>query len=99
MLRDHIIEEMFNLKYPISDITLNHVFDELESFLLNVRDYKNYDHVVSVKFNKDKIFGELRINRIAQRFEMTIKNDDYMMTPVYGNWETINSCLKEIICM
>lgn len=102
MLPSLVIKEIFNLQYKASDISLQHIADELESFGLTVKNVTNYDHAIVYEFGtivQPIIFGELRVDRIQKTFSIVATFGDATILPVNGDWQIIDKFLECLIAL
>ena len=98
-----ILDEIFNLSCRISDVSLTHLYEELEKFGCVVTNSENYDASVIIYFKRAAdddhaaLDGELRIDRIHRNFELAARYGEQTIFPVLGNWDLIVACLVELL--
>jgi hypothetical protein len=103
MLPRTITDEIFNLRYRVNDVALNHVYDELLKYGCLVTGTIDCDASIIIYFKRPNdathplLDGELRIDRIERTFEIAVKYGDTTVLPMLGAWELIDQYLNEVI--
>jgi len=91
-----INNELFDLKYKVNDVCIDHFCEQIESLYILTSEIDNFDHAIIINIAKDGINGHLRIDRILKRFEVYLKNQHETFMPVFGDWATIMNYLREV---
>lgn len=99
MLPQLIVDEIFNLKYQINELAIDHVCDELQCHGCVVDSYHNYDTSVIIYFScsEKKLEGELRIDRIEKHFNVAVKRGDETILPAFGDWPLVKEYLDKVL--
>jgi len=100
MLPQPVLDEIFNVKYRVSDQALEYISDELDKFRCTISRIEDNDLAVTIYFGRNTIpsvDGEIRIDRIFKNFSITgICNG--LILPMSGDWGTIIEYLNRLTC-
>lgn len=96
MLPQIITDEFFNINAGVSDTAIEHIVDELSDYGYSVDHYSNYILAINFQFSNihNTIQGELRVNRIEKRFEISAVCGADTIFPVWGDWLAIDKFLQ-----
>ena len=97
-----VLDEMFNVKFRVSEQALDFISDELDKYRCVISHVDDYDHAVVVHFGREmngmpKVEGELRIDRIERNFEI-VGTCEGLMLPVRGDWDMVTTYLRQLTC-
>ena len=100
MLSKAVLDEIFNVKYRVSDQALDHISDELDKFRCTVSHIEDNDHAVTIYFGREmngmpSVEGEIRIDRITGNFEIVGICGGFML-PIEGDWSVIIEYLRQL---
>ena len=97
MLPQIILDELFNLAKRIDDVVIDHICSILEEdYRYNIMQINNNDLAITIIFHNTYSECELRIDRLACRFELSARHCGYTYIPVTGDWELVLKCLDEL---
>ena len=97
MLPKAILDELFNLSKMVNDIAIDHICSILEeNYKYNITQISDNDVAITIIFGDDHTDCELRIDRIARRFEFSARHYNYTYIPVTGDWGLILKCLDKL---
>ncbi len=102
-IRDVILGEIFNLCYRVSDVAIEYLCDELEKCGCIVSHHDNFDSSVFLYFQRSAdethpvLEGELRVDRIYKRFEISAKYGNETIMPASGDWNLVMEYLQKIL--
>lgn len=102
MLSSIVLNEIFNIKYRISDQAIDHISDELDKFRCVISRVDDNDLAITIYFdrridNLPLVKGEIRIDRIMHDFGI-IGFCDGLMLPAKGDWSMILTYLGQLTC-
>jgi hypothetical protein len=95
--------DIFDLRYRVSDIAIEHLADELVKFGCIVSSTVNYDSAVVIYFSRADddthpyLDGELRIDRIEQHFAICVRYGDETILPAFGGWSLVEEYLNKLL--
>lgn len=94
-----VLDEIFDLRYKISEQAVEHLADQLDEFECVVVGYVDYDMsmVIAFKRRDPPAEGELRIDRTQGDFEISIKRGDEMFLPRRGSWAMVIEYLIKVL--
>lgn len=103
MLPKPIIDEIFNLRYQVSDAAIDHICDELHRYGCVVDNHCNYDTSVILYFSRSadavhpRLEGELRIDRIERQFDIAARYGEETILPASGDWSLVEEYLQKVL--
>jgi hypothetical protein len=100
VLPSPVVDEIFDLRHKVTDIALEHLFDDIENHGISVKQHFNYDHaivIILIRTGDHPISGEIRIDRIRQIFDISLNVDGYVILPMSGDWGVILEYLQKAI--
>jgi len=102
MLSSVVLNEIFNIKYRISDQAIEHISDELDKFRCVISRVDDNDLAITICFdrcinNLPIVEGEIRIDRVMNNFGI-IGSCDGLMLPINGDWSMILTYLEQLTC-
>lgn len=89
--------EIFNLRYRISDVAINHLADDLDSLGLTITGYEDMDHALVLLARHGDFNVEVRVDRIRRCFDAVARSTDNLFLPMSGNWLTVMEYLREAL--
>lgn len=100
MLSQVILNEIFNIRYRVSEQALDHISDELDRFRCMVSRVEDHDLAVTIYFSRNMngmpaVEGEIRIDRVTNTF-WVVGICDGLMMPVEGDWSVILEYLRQL---
>jgi len=96
MIPQVLLDELFNLSSINNDIIIDHICNIIEDYGYNITLINNHDLAITIIFNNINDKCELRIDRLACRFELSAKHYGHTYIPMTGDWELILQCLNEL---
>lgn len=102
MLSQAVLDEIFNVRYRVSEQALDHISDELDQFRCTVSHVEDNDLAVTIYFGRNMngmpaVEGEIRIDRVNNQFEIVGVCEGFML-PVTGDWSVILEYLRQLTC-
>lgn len=100
MLSKAVLDEIFNVRFHVSDQAIDHISDELDKFRCTISHVEDNDLAVTIHFGRQmngmpSVEGKIRIDRITGSFEIVGICGGYMM-PIEGDWSTILEYLRQL---
>ena len=96
MLPDSISQVLFDIRYKLQDVDLEYICSAVEQLSYVISSIDNYDTSVVIKFKDAVSNGELRVDRMAREFELTIQRDGYTYLPLRSDWDLVISNLRKV---
>lgn len=97
MLPLQISSELFNIRNRVSDIIIEYIVDELWKYGFTVTRIDNCDTYVYIDFeNRKGVTGELKIDRFNKEFNISAKDGDTVIMPMFGDWTVVLKYLTSL---
>jgi hypothetical protein len=96
MLPKTIQKEIFNLQFKISDMAVEFISDEFQKLNFHINRVIDNDLAVTFYAEGQNCTIEMRIDRLAQKFQLSASKDGYTYMPVVGNWDRIMGCMQQL---
>jgi hypothetical protein len=102
MLSKVVLDEIFNVRYRVSDQAIDYIADELDRFRCVIFRVEDNDLAVTIYFGRSMngvpaAEGEIRIDRVNRQFEIVGKCCGFML-PAEGDWFVIVEYLRQLVC-
>ncbi len=98
VLSEIVLHEIFDLRHKPNDVVLGHLFESVEECGLTIKQHFDYDHAIVIVFHRPgdhPVAGEIRIDRIRQIFDVSIKVDEAVVLPASGDWDLVIEYLQK----
>lgn len=96
MVDSLVLSELFNARHRVQDHVLEFIIDDLWDYEIKVTKIENYDMIIYLGFKRDSYYGDLRIDRLSQNFDLVLYYGDERYLPMSGDWKYILSCISVI---
>jgi len=96
MLPEPISSALFDIRYKITDVVLDYICNAVEQFGYSIINVEDNDLAITIKFSCKSTNGELRVDRLAKEFELTVKSSGFVYVPIRGDWGIIIEFLREL---
>jgi hypothetical protein len=96
MIPKNIIEELFDIRYRPSDVTVDTILEEIIDMGYSIDRCNDCDLIIYIDISNDQIEGEVRIDRVKRIFQLNIKskNNSFVVLPSSGDWNCISNHLE-----
>jgi len=96
MLPQPISQALFDVRYKPTDVVLEYLCNAIEGLSYTISDIDNCDLAVTIKFGNTSTIGELRVDRLAQDFELTVRHKDFTFLPIRADWDAIINAIRKV---